>query len=42
MIEIRVNYKKIMINLILINKVVHYSKEKKYFLGNLSFPGENL
>ena len=31
-----------MINLILINKLVHYSKEKKYFLGNLSFPYEDL
>ena len=31
-----------MINLILINKVVHYSEEKKYSLGNLSFPGEDL
>ena len=40
--SITVNCKKIMINLILINKFVHYSKEKKYFFGNLSFPGENL
>ena len=40
--SITVNCKKIMINLILINKFVHYSKEKKYSLGNLSFSGENL
>ena len=31
-----------MIYFILINKLVHYSKEKKYSLGNLSFPGEGL